>query len=57
MTTKQNFLDAKEVGYILSHEDNDTIFHIARNQFLEENTVAKKQSDRIYDEFYQRFIY
>jgi len=56
-TAQQEFLNTKEVEYILTREDNDELFHSVWKSFVEENILPKKTLDKIYNEFYQKFIY
>jgi hypothetical protein len=55
--TMDEFLKNKEIGYTLTYEDTDMLFHSAWKEFSQESTLAKKDLDKIYDEFYGKFVY
>jgi len=55
--TMDEFLKNKEFGYVCTYEDTDTLFHRAWNEFSQETTLAKKELDKIYDEFSGRFVH
>jgi hypothetical protein len=50
-------LKNKEIGYKLTYEDNNTIFHSAWKEFSQESALAKKELEKIYDEFYGKFVH
>jgi hypothetical protein len=54
---KHEFLNSKEVGYVMTQDDADYVFGIARKEFSQESYLPKKELDKIYGDFMGEFVY